>query len=203
MTPARIGLGPCRLRSLVVEQDRRSLPGRDLEADQRGEHGDGDQDPGDERHAEHVARDDGRQQPGRRAGQHGGDEPDHRRDRQELLPALVREALAEWGLDFFIDHTVLISSELVTNALRHGAGTITIRLYRARRHLRIEVHDHGTGRPVRRRAATGDESGRGLAVIDGLIAMYHGKRGCIDDDTGPGKTVYVVLQITANASGAR
>ena len=52
MTPARIGLGPCRLRSLVVEQDRRSLPGRDLEADQRGEHGDGDQDPGDERHAE-------------------------------------------------------------------------------------------------------------------------------------------------------
>ena len=116
---------------------------------------------------------------------------------------MVREALAEWGLDFFIDHTVLISSELVTNALRHGAGTITIRLYRARRHLRIEVHDHGTGRPVRRRAATGDESGRGLAVIDGLIAMYHGKRGCIDDDTGPGKTVYVVLQITANASGAR
>ena len=56
--------------------------------------------------------------------------------------------------------------------------------------------------PVRRRAGTGDETGRGLAVIDGLIAMYHGQRGCTDDDTGPGKTVYVVLQLIANAPGA-
>ncbi len=103
----------------------------------------------------------------------------------------------------YIDHTVLISSELVTNALRHGAGMISIRLYRARRDLRIEVHDHGAGRPVRRHAGTADESGRGLAVIDGLIAMYHGQRGCTDDDTGPGKTVYVVLQLIANAAGAR
>ena len=73
-------------------------------------------------------------------------------------PAQVSQA-RRLALDFFIDHTVLISSELVTNALRHGAGMISIRLYRARRHLRIEVHDHGTGRPVRRRAGTGDESG--------------------------------------------
>jgi anti-sigma regulatory factor (Ser/Thr protein kinase) len=116
---------------------------------------------------------------------------------------LARETLAEWGLGDYTDHTVLISSELVTNALRHGAGMISLRLYRARRHLRIEVHDHGAGRPVRRHAGTGDESGRGLAVIDGLIAMYHGQRGCTDDDTGPGKTVYVVLQLIANAAGAR
>jgi hypothetical protein len=40
-------------------------------------------------------------------------------------------------------------------------------------------------------------------VIDGLIAMYHGQRACTDDDTGPGKTVYVVLQLIANAAGAR
>ena len=126
-----------------------------------------------------------------------------RRDPAQVSQArrLVRETLAEWGLDSFIDHTVLISSELVTNALRHGAGMISIRLYRARRHLRIEVHDHGAGRPVRRPAGTGDESGRGLAVIDGLTAMYHGQRGCTDDDTGPGKTVYVVLHLTANAAG--
>jgi len=56
---------------------------------------------------------------------------------------LVREALAEWGLDDYADHMVLISSELVTNALRHGAGMISIRLYRAGRDLPIEVHDHG------------------------------------------------------------
>ena len=94
---------------------------------------------------------------------------------------LVRETLAAWGLDDYIDHTMLISSELVTNALRHGAGMISMRLSRARHDLRIEVHDHGAGRPLRRHAGTGDESGRGLAVIDALISMYDGHLGCTDD----------------------
>jgi len=115
---------------------------------------------------------------------------------------LVRETLAEWGLGDHTDHTVLISSELVTNALRHGTGMISVRLHRAGHDLRIEVHDHGAGRPVRRHAGAGDESGRGLEVIDGLIGMYDGQRGCTDDDTGPGKTVYVVLRLIANAAGA-
>ena len=97
---------------------------------------------------------------------------------------------------------MLISSELVSNALRNGAGMISIRLYRARRDLRIEVHDHGAGRPVRRHAGTADESGRGLAVIDGLISMYDGQWGCTDDHTGSGKTVYVVLPLITNAVGA-
>ena len=127
-----------------------------------------------------------------------------RRDPAQVSRArrLVRETLPDWGLDGYIDHTVLISSELVTNALRHGAGMISIRLYRARCELRVEVHDHGAGRPVRRRAGTADESGRGLAVVDGLISMYNGQRGCTDDRTGPGKTVYVVLPIITNAVGA-
>jgi len=90
----------------------------------------------------------------------------------------------------------------VSNALRNGAGMISIRLYRARRDLRIEVHDHGAGRPVRRHAGTADESGRGLAVIDGLISMYDGQWGCTDDHTGSGKTVYVVLPLITNAVGA-
>ena len=126
-----------------------------------------------------------------------------RRDPAQVSQArrLVRETLAEWGLDAYIDHTVLISSELVTNALRHGAGTITIQLSRAGHDLRIEVHDHGPGRPVRRHAGTGDEGGRGLEVIDGLISMYDGYRGCTDDGTGPGKTVYVVMGLTANEAG--
>jgi NAD(P)-dependent dehydrogenase (short-subunit alcohol dehydrogenase family) len=60
VTPGRIGLGPCRLRSLVVEQERRRPPpGRDLEVDQRGEHGDGGQDTDNERRDEQVVRDDG------------------------------------------------------------------------------------------------------------------------------------------------
>ena len=114
---------------------------------------------------------------------------------------LVRESLARWGLYDHIDYTVLIVSELVTNALRHGAGIITVQLSRAGHDLRIEVHDHGPGRPVRRHAETGDEGGRGLEVIDGLISMYDGQRGCTDDDTGPGKTVYVMMNLAANETG--
>jgi anti-sigma regulatory factor (Ser/Thr protein kinase) len=126
-----------------------------------------------------------------------------RRDPAQVSHArrLVHETLAEWGLDDYVDHMVLISSELVTNALRHGAGMISIRLFRAGHDLRIEVHDHGPSRPVRRHAGTGDEGGRGLEVIDSLISMYDGHRGCTDDDTGPGKTVYVVIQFCTTTAG--
>ncbi len=93
-----------------------------------------------------------------------------------------------------------LACELVTNALRHGAGTITIQLSRTGHDLRIEVHDQGAGRPVRRHAGTGDEGGRGLEVIDGLIGMHYGHRGCTDD-TGPGKTVYVVMSLIATETG--
>ena len=109
--------------------------------------------------------------------------------------------LLEWRLPDLVDMAGLVVSELVTNALRHGAGLISIRLYRARRDLRIEVHDQGAGRPVRQRTGTADASGRGLAVIEGLIGMYNGQRGCTDDHRGPGKTVYVVLPIVTNAVG--
>jgi anti-sigma regulatory factor (Ser/Thr protein kinase) len=127
-----------------------------------------------------------------------------RRDPAQVGQArrLVRATLAEWGLDEYADHTVLISSELVTNALRHGAGMISIRLSRVGRDLRIEVHDHGAGRPVRRHAGIGDEGGRGLEVIDSLINMYDGHRGCTGDDASPGKTVYVVMQLVTTAAGA-
>lgn len=127
-----------------------------------------------------------------------------RRDPAQVGQArrLVRESLARWGLDDHIDYTVLIASELVTNALRHGAGTISIQLSRAGRDLRIEVHDQGAERPVRRHAGTGDEGGRGLEVIDGLISMYDGYRGCTDDDAGPGKTVYVVMSSITSAAGS-
>ena len=39
-------------------------------------------------------------------------------------------------------------------------------------------------------------------MIDSLISMYDGHRGCTDDGTGPGKTVYVVMRLIANAAGA-
>lgn len=127
-----------------------------------------------------------------------------RRDPAQVGQArqLVRGSLARWGLDDYVDYTVLVISELVTNSLRHGAGTISVRLSCAGHDLRVEVHDHGPGRPIRRHAGTGDEGGRGLEVIDGIISMYDGQRGYTDDDTGLGKTVYVVMSLIANAASS-
>ena len=72
----------------------------------------------------------------------------------------AREVLPGWGLGGHVRLAELIVSELVTNALNHGDGPIALRLSYAGGDLRVEVHDHGAGRPVRRHAAADDECGR-------------------------------------------
>jgi anti-sigma regulatory factor (Ser/Thr protein kinase) len=108
---------------------------------------------------------------------------------------LVRKTLATWMLSDHADLAELVVTELATNTLRHGIGPIDIRLSLPGNNLRIEVHDHGAGRPVRRRATADDEQGRGLALLDGLIKLNGGAHGVADDADGPGKTVYVLLPL--------
>jgi len=115
----------------------------------------------------------------------------------------ARKALFEWGLGEHTDLAELIISELVTNAIRHGDGEIQVRMSYARGDLRAEVHDGGTGRPVRRQPTAEDESGRGLALLDGLIGLHGGRRGIRNDGRGDGKTVYVVIHLAADPTGAR
>jgi anti-sigma regulatory factor (Ser/Thr protein kinase) len=115
----------------------------------------------------------------------------------------ARKALLDWGLGEHADLAELIVSELTTNAIRHGDGPIQVRMSYADGDLRVEVHDAGAGRPVRRQATPADESGRGLALLDGLIAVNGGSRGTAEDNTGPGKTVYVVIRLTPYPAGTR
>lgn len=100
--------------------------------------------------------------------------------------------LSDWGLGVHADTAELILSELVANAVRHGEGPVRTRTFHDGRYLHMEVHDDGPGRPVRRSVSAKDESGRGLAVIEGLI----GVRGSIDvwnDPVGDGKTIHVAI----------
>jgi len=113
----------------------------------------------------------------------------------------ARAALPGWGLGGHVGLAELIVSELATNALRHGDGPIGVRLSYADGDLRVEVHDSGAGRPVRQHAATDDECGRGLELLDGLIAQHRGERGVINDHAGPGKTVYVAVPLVASRAG--
>jgi anti-sigma regulatory factor (Ser/Thr protein kinase) len=115
----------------------------------------------------------------------------------------ARKALFGWGLGEHADLAELIVSELATNAIRHADGPIQVRISYDRGDLCVEVHDDGTGRPVRRQATADDESGRGLALLDGLIGMCGGKRGLANDGAGHGKTVYVVICLAAGPAGVR
>ncbi|GFE17882.1 hypothetical protein Sgleb_59290 [Streptomyces glebosus] len=72
--------------------------------------------------------------------------------------------LAEWGLEDLAFSTELIVSELVTNAIRHASGPISLRMIRART-LICEVSDSSSTSPHLRHARTTDEGGRGLFLI--------------------------------------
>ncbi|MEU2280984.1 SpoIIE family protein phosphatase [Streptomyces sp. NPDC013178] len=93
-------------------------------------------------------------------------------------PALVGEVrasalrrLADWGLDEAAFAAELILSELVTNAIRHGAGPIRVRLLHHRT-LICEVSDASNTAPHLRRAASTDEGGRGLFLVAQLSQTW-------------------------------
>jgi two-component sensor histidine kinase len=65
-----------------------------------------------------------------------------------------------------LDTTTLLVSELVTNALLHGAGQITLRVRLEGDVLRAEVVDQGAGFiPTRRRPDSSLAGGWGLQVV--------------------------------------
>jgi signal transduction histidine kinase len=113
-----------------------------------------------------------------------------------------RKALADWGLSGHTDLAELIVTELATNSLQHGAGPIQVRLSYFAGDLWTEVHDDGAARPVRHHPSAEAEHGRGLALIDALIALHGGTAGVVDDAEGPGKTVYVAVSASSDDSPA-
>ncbi|MEU5208603.1 SpoIIE family protein phosphatase [Streptomyces sp. NPDC020742] len=85
--------------------------------------------------------------------------------------ALAGRQLAAWGMEELLFTTELVVSELVTNAIRHGAGPITLRLIRQDT-LICEVSDTGSSAPHLRHARTTDENGRGLFIIAQLTSRW-------------------------------
>lgn len=89
---------------------------------------------------------------------------------------LVRAVLSGLGLDEAADLSVVLVSELVTNAIRHGAAPIGVRLAvdHADRdgdgQIVCGVSDTATAAPFLRRAGLDDEDGRGLALVVRLSA---------------------------------
>jgi anti-sigma regulatory factor (Ser/Thr protein kinase) len=74
--------------------------------------------------------------------------------------------LAEWGVprDDTLD-ALLIVSELVTNAIVHGAPPVRLRLWHTSGGLQIAVDDGSTAIPRLRRPRSEQPHGRGLMIV--------------------------------------
>ncbi|GHF43914.1 hypothetical protein GCM10010218_26510 [Streptomyces mashuensis] len=87
---------------------------------------------------------------------------------------LVTAVLHTWNLPHLLDTGLLIVSELVGNAVRHTAcDTLRVTVSRTRAgRVRFAVVDMSPQRPVRLAAGSGDDKGRGLAVVAALADRW-------------------------------
>jgi anti-sigma regulatory factor (Ser/Thr protein kinase) len=83
------------------------------------------------------------------------------------------------------DVSILLASELVTNALLYARGRIVLRVTPTPDAYRISVHDSSPGEVVPRRAPLTATSGRGLALVDQLCASWG-----VDSVSDEGKDVW-------------
>jgi anti-sigma regulatory factor (Ser/Thr protein kinase) len=115
----------------------------------------------------------------------------------------VAAALAEWGLPVETDTAVLLTSELVANAVTHGAMAgepVWLVIICCGDQLRVEVHDPvgrgiECGRPGTGAETCFGESGRGLAIVAALSDDWGWQR------TAWGKAVYFRLAGAAHDPG--
>ncbi|MEU8803015.1 ATP-binding protein [Spirillospora sp. NPDC048819] len=116
----------------------------------------------------------------------------------------VREALAGWGVkEADIDVAMLLTSEVVTNAVRHvraelrAGGVVWVRVRVMDGRLRVDVTDPEPGFPRLVAASDTDEGHRGMAVVAGCADRWGWHPGA-----GGGKTVWwtQVLEVQEPAS---
>jgi anti-sigma regulatory factor (Ser/Thr protein kinase) len=105
----------------------------------------------------------------------------------------VRAVIDAW--DAPVDPLVaaLLTSELVTNAIRHETGeTVTLVVTCACAQLRVDVHDTSWSVPMPEDAPADAETGRGLMLVSSLSAEWGYYR------TPAGKAVYFTLAFQAD-----
>lgn len=117
-----------------------------------------------------------------------------------LARRFVAAQLDRWSVGAsVVSDAVLVTSELVTNALQHGAAPRRLELELSPDRLRIAVRDAGTGRPLRRvvEDADGEESGRGLVLLEAIGANWG-----TEARAATGKCVWCDLALHHDASAS-
>jgi hypothetical protein len=99
---------------------------------------------------------------------------------------LTAQTLRKLPSDLAADAEVVVT-ELVTNAVLHGAAPITVRVSGRRDRVRIEVIDCGRAVPLRLQRNNDGMTGRGIAVVESL------SNGWGVEPSGEGKLVWADL----------
>ena len=129
---------------------------------------------------------------------HGGsgrmthDQERLRLDRDPTAPAHARRRVREFCADMPVDLQAtaqLLTSEVVTNAVRHGSGSIEMHMSIDARALRVGVADDSPRHPRLLRASPGSASGRGVCLIEALASSWG-----TTPHPGDGKTVWFSLR---------
>ncbi|WP_461023338.1 ATP-binding protein [Thalassiella azotivora] len=108
----------------------------------------------------------------------------------------VAQLLEKWGVDGDpAEVAVLLTSELVTNAIRHGAAPVALRAGLARRGaVRIQVEDPRPGQVVPKEEDLWAVDGRGLQMVDLMADRW----GCRSDLAG--KQVWFEVRVDGLAT---
>ncbi len=105
----------------------------------------------------------------------------------------TRSVLRTWRLPALLDPLLLVVSELVGNAVRHGRPPVGLLLRRSGGGVRVEVHDEDATPPPAHGHLPGEaaESGRGTFLVE-----------AVSDETGveqvPGDGKVVWATVTAD-----
>ena len=103
----------------------------------------------------------------------------------------VRDAIRSWRVPVDLDAALLLTSELVTNAIRHepgqGAQAVMLAIDSSRGRLRVDVHDTSRSLPAVAEVPADAETGRGLLLVETLSDEWGFYR------TPAGKAVYFTL----------
>lgn len=102
--------------------------------------------------------------------------------------AQVRQAICTWEIPVDPAVAVLLTSELVTNAIKHSPGEVVILTITSTcDQFRVDVHDTSCSLPQTLTAPVDAEAGRGLLLVSSLSTSwgYH--------QTPAGKAVYFAL----------
>lgn len=105
-----------------------------------------------------------------------------------LARVLVGQALAGCPADA-VETVQLLTSELVTNAIRHAESMVVLRISTGTAGWRVSVEDLSPDAPEQQTADGAVEQGRGLHLVEVLSARWGWER------TPTGKTVWFEVDV--------